>query len=269
MIIILLFASFAISTPRIFLFSTSDGWSNYRHSGNVFRFAHEMLIHHIERESIFIGVGEDHSLNIRNKFLGKIIVEDSIDEDFYHFPNISGMLLTKDTFSRILTRKNVVNYINPQNKLSKQRGILYLCGHGGFEFIRFHQNELLTAKELAKIIERMKIVYQIEELLVIIDTCQAITLGNYIKTPNVTIMASSRFKTKAVSDLSSMKLSVPLQDKFTQLFIDGIRDLTHKKSILDLYEYIKGATTGPIPELQQFNCTRNPNEMLISDFFGS
>lgn len=69
--------------------------------------------------------------------------------------------------------------------------LLYLTGHGGNEFFKFQDAEELTAVDLGNAILQMHLQDRYNEMLVVADTCQAATLGNYITAPNVVQVGSS------------------------------------------------------------------------------
>jgi len=70
-----------------------------------------------------------------------------------------------------------------------------MAGHGGDEFLKFHDHEELTAAMLGAAVDEMSIKNMFGELMIIVDTCQASTLGNYIEANDpsrgITFIASS------------------------------------------------------------------------------
>eukprot|EP01033_Poteriospumella_lacustris_P015718 gene15718-11247_t len=55
--------------------------------------------------------------------------------------------------------------------------VIFLSGHGGDEFFKFHDQEELDAVEMARIIMLMHLEKKFDKLLLLIDTCQAATMA--------------------------------------------------------------------------------------------
>lgn len=66
-----------------------------------------------------------------------------------------------------------------------------MAGHGGDEFLKFHDKEDLLASELGDAIQNMWEAHRYRKMLLIVDTCQAATLYRLVSAPNVIAVASS------------------------------------------------------------------------------
>lgn len=70
--------------------------------------------------------------------------------------------------------------------------LVYLTGHGGNEFLKFQDNEELMAQDVADAIAQMHEKGRYNEVLLIVETCQASTMYSRVHSPNVLGMASSK-----------------------------------------------------------------------------
>lgn len=106
-----------------------------------------------------------------------------------------------------------------------------MAGHGGDEFLkydlnamllrvltsarRFQDQEEITSQDLADAFEQMAIQRRFNEILFIIDTCQASTMHNRFKTRNVMSIGSSAKSENSYSHHSDANLGVSVIDRFT------------------------------------------------------
>jgi len=66
-----------------------------------------------------------------------------------------------------------------------------MTGHGGNEFLKFQDNEEISAFDIADAVEQMWEKRRYNRLLYVIDTCQANTLYSKLYSPNVISTGSS------------------------------------------------------------------------------
>jgi phosphatidylinositol glycan class K len=84
-------------------------------------------------------------------------------------------------------------YTSTLTDSENNRVTLFLSGHGGNEFFKFHDYEEIDAVAFARMIKRMQLSGRFQKMLILIDTCQASTMGTYLKgIPNVIFVASSQ-----------------------------------------------------------------------------
>lgn len=67
-----------------------------------------------------------------------------------------------------------------------------MTGHGGNEFLKFQDNEEISSKDIADCFEQMFQKQRYNEILFMIDTCQANTLYTQFYSPNILAIGSSR-----------------------------------------------------------------------------
>ena len=66
-----------------------------------------------------------------------------------------------------------------------------MTGHGGVEFLKFQDNEEISAFDIADAIEQMSEKQRFNKLLFMVDTCQAATMYSKFYSPNVISTACS------------------------------------------------------------------------------
>lgn len=89
--------------------------------------------------------------------------------------------------------------------------LLYLSGHGGDGFFKFHDSQELSAEYLAEIIQEMHLRGRFQHMLVVADTCQASTLGRFFP-PSVQLLASSSSGENSYADSAD---PVAAMDRFS------------------------------------------------------
>ena len=147
--------------------------------------------------------------------------------------------------------------------------LLYFTGHGGDEFLKFRETDELRASEFAILISEFKRIHKFKELLIIMETCQADSMFNYLNTSGVTTIASSKKGESAISSEYDSFLGIPLSDRFTAVLYEQIQKLGPKKSLSDLYSVLRANIHEHTPVFRQFNTERSLSQMKIGDFFYS
>jgi len=141
-----------------------------------------------------------------------------------------GLACSSSSLLRLLTGRHPAGTPLGQQLRSgpRSRVLLYLTGHGGNEFLKFHDQEELSAADLAAAIRQMWLQRRYGELLLIIDTCQASTLGNYLQdAPGVTFIGSSGPGENSFAYDTNHELGLAVVDRFThklQQYLHKYRD---------------------------------------------
>lgn len=81
---------------------------------------------------------------------------------------------------------------------------ILLLGHGGDGFLKFQDSHEITSKELADAISYMYLNKRFKSVLLIIDTCQAQSMVQYIDTSQVVSIASSKVGESSYSVILSL-----------------------------------------------------------------
>ena len=98
---------------------------------------------------------------------------------------------------------------------------MYLTGHGGNEFLKFQDNEEISAFDIADAFEQMwqkkrcssryllylhfiTFLCRYNEMLLMVDTCQANTMYSKLYSPNILATGSSQLGENSYSVLQSL-----------------------------------------------------------------
>lgn len=134
--------------------------------------------------------------NSRNPYPGQVfnnknhalnVYGENIEVDY------RGYQVTVENFVRILTGRHTENVPRSQRLLSDNRSniLIYMTGHGGDEFLKFQDYEELTSMGLADSFHQMEQQRRYNEILFIIETCQANTLYNQFYSNNILALGCS------------------------------------------------------------------------------
>jgi len=112
-----------------------------------------------------------------------------------------------------------------------------MTGHGGNEFLKFQDNEEISAFDVADAFEQMWQKKRYNELLFMVDTCQANTMYSKIYSPNVLATGSSELAENSYSHENDHEIGLAVIDSFTHhvlQFMEGINKTSHA-SMADLF----------------------------------
>lgn len=103
----------------------------------------------------------------------------------------------------VLYHSGRVSPDTPRSKrlLSDDRSniLVYMTGHGGDEFLKFQDAEEISAYDLADSFKQMSEKKRYNEILFMIDTCQANTMYSKINSTNILATGSSRLDESSYS----------------------------------------------------------------------
>jgi glycosylphosphatidylinositol transamidase (GPIT) subunit GPI8 len=253
---------------------TSRYWFNYRHFANALAIYKEVRALGVPDEHIVLMSSLDAAMDPRNPFPGEMYSTNSAKDmlagrdffwnsssgssthtplsssssdgtaDYHNFHQLgdvqvdySGPACNTDSFLRLLTGRHLPGTPLRQRLRSgpQSKVLLYLTGHGGDEFLKFHDQEELSAADLAIALRQMRLQKRYQELLLIVDTCQASTLGNYLEdAPAVTFISSSGLGENSFAYDTNHELGLAVADRFTyklQQYLQRHREV-HKAYLL-------------------------------------
>ena len=158
-------------------------------------------------------LADDAGCNKRNKFpgadfarrrsalaytvIGSVYANPGRELDLYG-ENIEvdyrGYEVTVENFLRVLTGRHPPSLPRSKRLLSDENSniFIYMTGHGGNEFLKFQDNEEISAWDLADAVEGMWKGKRYNEIFFMADTCQANSLYSRFYSPNVLATGSSR-----------------------------------------------------------------------------
>ncbi|EIN03826.1 hypothetical protein PUNSTDRAFT_55922 [Punctularia strigosozonata HHB-11173 SS5] len=230
----------------------------------------------IPDSNIILMLADDAACNARNKYPGTVYHSASKSLDLYG-DNIEvdyrGYEVTVENFLRVLTGR-VPSFV-PRSKrlLSDDRSnvFVYMTGHGGNEFLKFQDNEEISAFDIADAIEQMWQKGRYNELLFMIDTCQANTMYSKIYSPNVLATGSAEGGENSYSYENDNDIGVAVIDSFTHWvleFMEGINK-TSDATMADLFKTYSFDKIHSHAGYRADLFRRPLDKTLITDFFGA
>mmetsp|Transcript_43563 Transcript_43563/g.136640 ORF Transcript_43563/g.136640 Transcript_43563/m.136640 type:complete len:360 (+) Transcript_43563:517-1596(+) len=184
-------------------------------------------------------LADDAGCNARNPYSGRLFLDTEHSIDVYPEDvevDYRGNEVTVDTFLGILTGRHPPG--TPSSKMLRSTKddtvLVYITGHGGEEFFKFQDYEILTAADVGMAIEDMHSNERYGRLLFLSDTCKAGTLANRIpqsappgsdRPLNVVSVGSSRTNENSYGHEFDPDVGVALIDRFTYamyMYISGV-----------------------------------------------
>lgn len=191
--------------------STSRFWSNYRHAANAFAIGAVARSLGVEDDHILTFLADPCACSAQNVFHGDIFLN-------ANGPNLATRVdRAYSRVSPLLVRHTLTGRNGLLKSDENSDVVLYMTGHGGDGFLKFHDSDELSAIELARAIEEMKLKKRYRKLLLIVDTCQAASLfQNIMPDSRVVGFASSVVGQNAYATHPDPVVGVALADRFTQ-----------------------------------------------------
>ncbi|KAH7886969.1 peptidase C13 family-domain-containing protein [Phlebopus sp. FC_14] len=257
------------------LVCASRYWFNYRHMANALGMYRTVKRLGIPDSNIILMLADDVACNTRNKFPGSVYAKAGRHLDLYG-ENIEvdyrGYEVTVENFIRLLTGRVDPSVPRSKRLLTDDRSniFVYMTGHGGNEFLKFQDNEEISAFDIADAFEQMWQKRRYNEIFFMIDTCQANTMYSQFYSPNILATGSSEIEENSYSHENDNDIGVSVIDSYTHFvleFMEGINK-TSQVSMEDLfssYDPIKIRSHAGVRS-DLFN--RPLDKTLITDFFG-
>ena len=238
----LVLGALAVASPQpdnwAVIVSTSRFWFNYRHMANALGIYRLVRRLGIPDSQIVLMLAEDVGCNARNVLPGEVYADsgvrsvgllggdpsaDTSDADGAgrHGAvevDYRGLDVNAESFTRLLTGRHAPGTPPSRQLRSGENSnvLIYITGHGGDEFMKFHDYEEMGSSDLAWAVEEMHLKRRYGRLMLIADTCQAGTLAKTIRTPGVVSIASSHLGESSYSSSSDQLLGLSLLDRFTE-----------------------------------------------------
>ncbi|KAG2341665.1 hypothetical protein BDR05DRAFT_914139 [Suillus weaverae] len=257
------------------LVCASRYWFNYRHMANALGMYRTVKRLGIPDSNIILMLADDVACNARNKFAGSVYAEAGRHLDLYG-ENIEvdyrGYEVTVENFIRLLTGRVDPSMPRSKRLLTDDRSniFVYMTGHGGNEFLKFQDQEEISAFDIADAFEQMWQKKRYNEILFMIDTCQANTMYSQSYSPNILATGSSQIDENSYSYENDNDIGVSVIDSYTHYvlkFMEGINK-TSQTSMQDLFESYDPVKIYSHPGIRSDLFRRPLDKTLITDFFG-
>lgn len=258
------------------LVSTSRFWFNYRHMANVLSMYRTVKRLGIPDSQIILMLSDDVSCNPRNAFPGAVFNNADRGLDLYG-ENIEvdyrGYEVTVENFIRLMTDRWDADTPRSKRLLTDERSniFFYMTGHGGNEFLKFQDADEIGAVDIADAFEQMWEKRRYNEILFMIDTCQANTMYKRFYSPNILAVGSSDIDENSYSHHSDTDVGVAVIDRFTYFNLEFLENInkTSQATMADLFESYTFEKVHSNAGIRSDLFKRDLDKVLITDFFGN
>jgi GPI-anchor transamidase subunit K len=227
------------------LVSTSRFWFNYRHLANTLSLYRTVKRLGIPDSQIILMLPDDMACNPRNAFSGTVYSNSDRRMDLYG-ENVEvdyrGYEVTVENFIRLLTDR-WEDGVPASKRLQTDEGsniLIYMTGHGGSEFLKFQDSEEISSWDLANAFAQMQQKRRYNEMLFMIDTCQANTMFRHLYAPGVVATGSSEEDESSYSHHADNDVGVAVIDRWTYYVLDfleaQVTSPTSDKTLGDLFD---------------------------------
>ncbi|KAG1223045.1 hypothetical protein G6F62_011685 [Rhizopus arrhizus] len=221
-------------------------------------------------------LADDVSCNARNRYPATVYNNAARHLDLYG-DNVEvdyrGYEVTVENFIRMLTGRVAPNTPRSKRLLSDDRSniLVYMTGHGGNEFLKFQDAEEISAYDLADAFKQMAEKKRYNEILFMVDTCQANTMYSQINSTNILATGSSELHESSYSHHTDHDIGVAVIDSYTYYnleFLENI-DMTSDKTLQDLFSTYDPAKIASHPGIRSDLFHRPLDKVKVTDFFGN
>lgn len=227
------------------LVSTSRFWFNYRHLANTLSLYRTVKRLGIPDSQILLLLPDDMACNPRNAFPGTVYSNADRATDLYG-TNIEvdyrGYEVTVENFIRLLTDRWDES-VPASKRLLTDSGsniLIYMTGHGGDQFLKFQDSEEIGAWDLADAFGQMHEKKRYNEMLFMVDTCQANTMFKHFYSPGIIATGSSEIDESSYSHHADNDVGVAVIDRWTYYNLEfletQITSPTSKLTLGDLFD---------------------------------
>lgn len=152
--------------------------------------------------------------------------------------------------------------------------LVFLTGHGGDNFLKFHDQSELMASDLGAAIEFMNKAHRFRNLIVMLDTCQASTMYETIEGKGWIGAASSKRDQSSYALNSDGTIGGYLIDQFSHHMMQFLKqvadaDPSFDPSFEDMLKFISSKTLSSEVQLDDTNHELDAGNIRIRDFFSS
>ncbi|KAI6040913.1 peptidase C13 family-domain-containing protein [Pisolithus marmoratus] len=257
------------------LVCASRYWFNYRHMANALGMYRTVKRLGIPDSNIILMLADDVACNPRNKFPGSVYAKAGRHLDLYG-ENIEvdyrGYEVTVENFIRLLTGRVDPSVPRSKRLLTDDRSniFVYMTGHGGNEFLKFQDNEEISAFDIADAFEQMWQKKRYNEIFFMIDTCQANTMYSQFYSPNILATGSSEIEENSYSHENDNDIGVSVIDSYTHFVLELMEGInkTSQVSMQDLFSSYDPVKIRSHPGVRSDLFQRPLESALVTDFFG-
>lgn len=255
---------------------TSRFWFNYRHAANVLSIYRSVKRLGIPDSHIIMMLSDDMACNPRNPRPATVfnnenekinVYGDEVEVDY------RGNEVTVKNFIRVLTGRLPEGTPHSKKLLSEETSnvLIYMSGHGGDGFLKFQDSEEISSIELADVMEQMWQKKRYNQLLFMIDTCQAESMFREFYSPNLLGIGSSKVGEDSLSHHMDHSIGVYVIDRFTYHTLEFLETVNQnsRKTIYDLFNCCPKHLCISTVSYRTDLFPRNIKKVLVTEFFGN
>ncbi|KAJ4490098.1 peptidase C13 family-domain-containing protein [Lentinula aciculospora] len=224
------------------LVCSSRYWFNYRHMANALGMYRTVKRLGIPDSNIILMLADDAACNERNRFAGSVYANPGRHLDLYG-ENIEvdyrGYEVTVENFLRLLTGRLPPSFPRSKRLLtdSSSNIFIYLTGHGGNEFLKFQDNEEVSAHDIADAFHQMYEGGRYNEIFFMVDTCQANSMYSKFYSPGILATGSSVVGENSYSHENDYDIGVAVIDSYTHYVLEYMEKVnkTSRLTMADLF----------------------------------
>ncbi|KAF9961849.1 glycosylphosphatidylinositol anchor biosynthesis [Mortierella alpina] len=258
------------------LVCTSRFWFNYRHIANTLSMYRTVKRLGIPDSNIIMMLADDVACNSRNIFPATVYNNRGRHLDLYG-ENVEvdyrGYEVTVENFIRLLTGRVAKETPRSKRLLTDDQSniLVYMTGHGGEEFLKFQDAEEISAYDLGAAFQQMHEKKRYNEILFMIDTCQANTMYSKIHSPNILATGSSEINESSYSHHDDPDIGVAVIDRFTYYVLELLEKVEKgsKATLQDLFATYDYNLLHSTPGVLKDYFKRPLDQVLLTDFFGN
>jgi GPI-anchor transamidase subunit K len=270
-------------TPWAVVVSSSRYFHNYRHTSSALS-VYETLRQRGVPDSQIVLMLAGNPCDERNAARGRVFNSLAREQNLYP-PDVRvdyrGTEVTVEAFLGVLTDQVPAGTPALRRLQSgpRDRVLIYLTGHGGDGFLKFGDQYELTADELAESITLLFARRGCAELLLLVDTCQAATLGArlveyvdslpYNFSVRTIVLASSDAHEKSYSHDLDRRLGVAISDRFTYHLHRFLREAAHTATLGELEAHLRLSRLRSTVVRHQVGWEGDVGTVPMASFFGA
>lgn len=262
--------------------SSSRFWLNYRHTTNALAIYNAIKRLGVPDTRIVLMLADSMACDPRNPLPGEMYSHhlDNLHRNLYGH----GSPFQIDYCGRDVEVQSVLDVLTghhppgtlPSRRLDSDANstvLVYLTGHGGDGFLKFHDQEELLAADIAAAITYMNAAQRYRELFLFIDTCQAATLYNRLShLPRWAAVSSSTLGQSSYALRNDLEIGAHLVDEFSAHLADYLDSTAITRdqgpTIQDLINVMKIKRLSSNIHVEARRLGRSLNSVSVIEVFG-
>lgn len=227
-------------------------------------------------DNIILMLADDTACDARNSMAATVfnhpnrrinLYGDKIEVDY------RGYDVTVENFIRLLTGRHDPSVPRSKRLMSDSGSniLVFMTGHGGDQFIKFQDFEEISSGDLADAFGQMRIKNRYNEILFMVDTCQATTLYERVYSTNFLAIGSAKRGQNSLSLHADDLIGVSVIDRFTHATLEFFEQVQadSNATVFDLFTRYNPQMLGSQHDFRTDLFPRNLRQVYLTEFFGS